>query len=984
MSADVRRFAHETAVEVYGAFLRECVIAHVAQDRVGNTADKPGTARVDGRPVRLATISGKGGSSDDPELSRRWSANDNISLIDHLLSVARGALMLWLSDAPRSWSAEADRANIGRLAHAVVCVAFLHDIDKDLGLRRGESIAPADVKERMRRYGIDEYLAKQGLRISPEAMLNYIEEVEGSQAARTPAAPDYERSIAAACGYIEVADKLEGIFVSREPGAGADGLIASLGDPNRWPAIQTMDLKQWSKVEIHDHLHVFLLDRFQRALSSACQDIAGRLPLIEIVHDGRLLCVVPERQAAEVKDRALDGFLAGLPFGLSVKINNKLACQFVGGSVSWKNCRHAMERTHDWRPVSKLLALPKFVARQYRETVDTWFEAAGMETSWSSLDESGARATAEPATGHPGGDRGELDMEPAHFLAFLSVSLNHVETNRKGSAPGADERERELLSLLADATREPPRFDGPGTAVENGRARRVLLALWTTADLWRLAEDDADGAQALLDRIAGRGGLIALWLEGSDDRPAIARQVEDVASGMLSALRDRFSTYLTGVLAEPFDGDGATKRCILCNEPVSASRRVSTAFHAHGIKVSAFSGRDSRNDHLASASGDTHLCLVCLAELQLRQKAQKEFRGGDGKLPPLVSSPATLGLFGGLAFEREQSDVSMGLYDLNRFDAKKGRVYEGLDCQTRRIRIARLETLPNRDAKLVTRLRMALSAVRRLGRPIHIFRGAPRRHPAIFYSDALPRWLETLLGGNALRIEDLPHTLLQLELFENIAETPGLGIEWAKQMADRSPGVRLGALCVAWALASDRRDGGKRESALRLIETRTRARALDYIVKNGDETMNLQDNDDPLIRLAWLASRIQKRHGSGASGNKQLLCLKTALDFYPAAERSTTTNRAALVLGLAGTLEGQLKGDAAADRYRDGMSLGEACIKFAEHFADETWPRVFGSRDPTSRERRRASAIYRFALLEIYRERGIAEPETTDKQPVSA
>ena len=980
MSADVRRLAHNTAVEVYGAFLSECVIAKVAQDRDGHQADKPGSARVDARPVRLATISGKGGSSDDPELSQRWSASDNISLIDHLLSVARGALVLWLSDAPRPWSDEADQANIARLAHAVVCIAFLHDIDKDLGLRRGESISPADVKERMHRYGIDEYLTKRGLGISPEAMLNYIEEVEGSQAARSPAASDYDRSIAAACGYVEVADKLEGIFLSREPGAGVDGLIASLGDPNRWPAIQSGRLKQWSKVEIHDHLHVFLLDRFQRALSSACQAVAGWLPLIEIVHDGRLLCVVPEQRAAEVKDRALDEFLDDLPLGLNVAINKKFACQFVDGKVSWKECRRAMERTPDWRRFSKLLALPKVLARECREDVEAWFAAAGMETSWSSLDESGARATAEPATGHPGGDRGELDTEPAHFLAFLSISLNHVDTHRKGSAPGADERERELLSLLADAKREPPRFDGPGGAVENGRARRALLAIWTTADLWRLAEDNADRAQALLDRIAGRGGLIALWLEGNADRPGLARQVEDVASGMLSALRDRFSTYLTGVSAQPVDGDGAAKRCILCNEPVSACRRVSTASHAHGIKVSAFSGRDGRNDHLASASGDTHLCLVCLAELKLRQTAQKDPKGGDGKLPPLVSSPTALGLFGGLAFEREQSDVSMGLYDLNSFDAKKGTVYEGLDCQTKRIRIARLETLPNRDAKLVPRIHMALSAVRRLGRPIHIFRGAPRRHPAIFYSDALPRWLETLLGGNALRIEDLPHALAQLELFKNIAETPGLGIEWAKQMADRSAGVRIGALCVAWALASDRRDGGKRESALRLIETRTRSLALDCIVKNGDEAMNLQDNDDPLIRLAWLASRIQKRHGSKATVNKQLLCLKSALEFYPAAERSTTTNRTALLLGLAGTLEGQLKkGDAAfSDRHRDGMSLGEACIEFAEHFADETWPRVFDSRDPTSRERRRASAIYRFALLEIYRERGIAEPEAID------
>ena len=127
--------------------------------------------------------------------------------------------------------------------------------------------------------------------------------------------------------------------------------------------------------------------------------------------------------------------------------------------------------------------------------------------------------------------------------------------------------------------------------------------------------------------------------------------------------------------------------------------------------------------------------------------------------------------------------------------------------------------------------------------------------------------------------------------------------------------------------------------------------------------MNLKDNQDPLIRLAWLATRIQKRIGIGASANKQLLCWKIAMDFYPGAQRSTTTDRSALILGLAGTLEEELtrKDDAAAKKHREGKPLGEACIKFATHFADEVWAKVFQSKEPASQEQRRAAAIYRFA-----------------------
>ena len=94
-----------------------------------------------------------------------------------------------------------------------------------------------------------------------------------------------------------------------------------------------------------------------------------------------------------------------------------------------------------------------------------------------------------------------------------------------------------------------------------------------------------------------------------------------------------------------------------------------------------------------------------------------------------------------------------------------------------------------------------------------------------------------------------------------------------------------------------------------------------------------------------------------------------------------------MVLGLASTLEEELtrKKDAAARKHRDDQPLDQACIDFATHFADEVWSKVFRSKEPTSQERRRAAAIYRFALLEAYRERGLPESEsdslTEDETP---
>ena len=156
-------------------------------------------------------------------------------------------------------------------------------------------------------------------------------------------------------------------------------------------------------------------------------------------------------------------------------------------------------------------------------------------------------------------------------------------------------------------------------------------------------------------------------------------------------------------------------------------------------------------------------------------------------------------------------------------------------------------------------------------------------------------------------------------------------------------------------MAVDRRGDGDKEYTWSLIETNTREQALAHIKNTGGEPVNLKDNQDPLIRLAWLATRIQKRRSFRDSASKQLLCWKTALDFYPSAQRSTTQDRIALIMGLAGTLEEELtrKNDAAARKHRDGQPLDQACIEFATHFTDKVWEEVFQSKEPTSQERRR-------------------------------
>ena len=194
-------------------------------------------------------------------------------------------------------------------------------------------------------------------------------------------------------------------------------------------------------------------------------------PLIEIVHDGRLLCVIPREHADKIKKKALDSFLDDLPYDLSFAVNNRLACKFVGGAASWEACRDVMNPKGNWDSrFANLLALPRPFARGHREEIDELFDAATMTTSWSSFDDSAVEAMVKPALDHPGGDPGDLDMEPAHALAFLAIALNHVDGKRKTAAPSADCRERELVECLKAEGRQPPEIVA-SVSDKDGRVR---------------------------------------------------------------------------------------------------------------------------------------------------------------------------------------------------------------------------------------------------------------------------------------------------------------------------------------------------------------------------------------------------------------------------------------------------------------------------------------------------------------------------------
>jgi hypothetical protein len=301
----------------------------------------------------------------------------------------------------------------------------------------------------------------------------------------------------------------------------------------------------------------------------------------------------------------------------------------------------------------------------------------------------------------------------------------------------------------------------------------------------------------------------------------------------------------------------------------------------------------------------------------------------------------------------------MSLYDLNRFELKKGRVLKGPEIYQGRYRMARLERLPETLEGQVNFLRMLLNASRRLGRPVHLFRGLPVLRKEYFYFDAMPRVLAELLGGNALMLEQIPESIKQLKMAADLIKTNGLGYEVLTQYAGRK--TRFGATCLAWCHLRSFEEK-KSELSNRLY--------AEFLTQMEDRSL-MTEQDGTLVSLGKAAAGIQQNPGGMASANEELMVFKICLDTANEARRVGQEDADSLIHAIAGELETNLirKGKAAAKTHREGKALMDACFSVAELFVNNVWLGVLGGKSPTQKSRRILSSIYRMAFLKTHHDR---------------
>ena len=963
----------ETSRSVYGNFLTDVVREGVFSDEQRTRGagrplgDKAKHAidkgdRIDVRMPFLATVSGKGGWIRGPEFDRR-KLFKNVTLIDHLVSVVRGALVFGEIDLRAAGVPESELpARLARIA----AVAFLHDADKMLQRDRQMEIRPADVEGLMRDYGIVRFLERFGQSLDAQRMTSLIDQVETTRANRMrPGAPILSLQEVRDCAYVTLADRLDGAYLDTRKGG--DCVVREL-EAFKDDNLRGDALGDWRALRIVSPHTPFLLDELQRWFSIACEEHHDHPPLIEVHHDGELLLVAPSKGFDDVFNKAIDDLLAetfNLP--LRVDISARGMPDILDGGRDLCDLREHLEldvRTaSDARRISVDLVHPVGGATTVKSPIDDLFTSFGMAPVWPDLDRYSLHLVSPWPPHHEDDDERDAFLLDAATVA-VALACKAPQPARKLNVPDARAREQELVELLKQSG--------------------IPLPIWLiklTHDISRLNLLSALAAAAgindgvLREALLGDDGLVNLWLRGRGNRQGLLDKIGNPGLHMAAAAQEWFRAAARGCLLRAEDEE-AEGRCHFTNAPVPRNRPVKLSTGLYGVKVSAFSGREGRWESFDSQKSETLVSPLALAEHRLRSIRVRR-PGGKPDVPILISSPTSAGLFASLVYVHNDLPPEFSLFDALRTENREPDklVFRELDNYFRRYRIGRYESLPSRmashdrDIGIIAFVRMVFETAQRIGRPIHVFRGLPRPEPGYVSFDFLPEHLVAALGGTSFRIEQLPPNIDLLHIVEEIASIAGMGLELAARIAD--PETRFAAACDA-IMRIDRMDEGKanarsilRHSLLNLLEDK--------------ETMSTE-SDNVIVRFAESMSHVQRARRRFSDGDTvPEMGLRKALDAVEVAGQLGQVSRDSLIHAVVGSLGKELARKELRLRKATRKEADSSLLAAAEIFVDDVWPKAFGNTSPSSRQRRIAFAIYRMSFERAARAARVANDEPNEE-----
>lgn len=956
------RIAHQ----VCRTFLEDVVARHVFSDAELTRGSGPldetrrreiaHKQREDVRVPALARISGKGGWSPDPERRALYGVFTNVTLLDHVISVVRGGLQIAEIDLTEGRERPADEM-LRRLA-VVAAAAFLHDADKMLGQERRKALDADAIGGLMRRFGIGPFLQKHGAELTPDQMLVLVDGAEVTRAGRLGSVPrEYLHDVA----YIRLADRLDGIFLKTRPDpmkldeeVGVAGVLRELG---RFADLDTDAVRMgldagkndggWRAIELRDPHTPFLLDALQAALSAACQDRHGIPPLIETHHDGQMLVVLPRKDSEALISQALGRITGQLGARIRVASNARGKVDLLDAPGTLDDLRESVISMQA-REREGVLRAGIDALRDHGPAIDAFLSPVGFLPRTPDLAAYPGRLV--PIwTSTAGSNEGLTDTHRDAVLVYATLSCE--DPPARLGVPDVTRREAELRKLLAaeGCLDEWPVWLDRVPA----DTRRALLAGYAAA---AARSDDT-----LYDALLGPEGLTALWLEGRDGRPGLVAKIG--ASGL--RLRIAVEAHYRALLAGQFvKGDeGAEGRCHFTNAPASRTARIDGKTGLYGVNVSAFSGREGRPESFRSSQSETLVSPIAEAEHRLR-KLQYEETGRSAarrNVPVRVTAPSTAGLFGALAFGNDMDITEYALSDVLRARIEPGRlIYRNAEAALRRTRIARFEEMPTRltssgsEPGQVAFIAMAFAAALRTGRPVHLFRGLPHACPDFVAFDALPQPIEALLGGTGFRLEQIPGCLVLLRGIEAVADITGFGEELALRLCD--PDTRFGAACDTLARAERRLANDTAAQGLPGIRTFTINLLEDLAVPTP--------SDNAIVQFGEAMALVQRIPIRSDGANVAELGLRTALNTVESLERMRQTSDESLISGIAGELDKVMARGSYLTRaaLRDNRPLDEVVRAAAGVFVNQVWHGAFNAALPSSRDRRVALAVYRYAF----------------------
>jgi len=973
---------------VYNDFLNQVIKKGVlnnrctSEDQYGRElSDKEKKLITDGkmydpRLIRLMSISGKGGWHKEPEKQQRYAKNYNVTLLEHLLSVTRGSLMLasldWLSRNP-----EMDESLIRRKLSVMAAVAFMHDIDKDLCIPRITDVSTVtnkQIKERMIRYGIDTFLKRGDVKLEADQLLYLIDKVEALQANRRlpkllpPLMFDGTLPL-----YIRLADKLEGIWLDDDPQKKTEEK-GFLGVLHRLKTDKSSirndflhhlfdELETESPIiDVFDPHHPFLLDELQRRLSKFCKDETGAPPLFEIHHDGRLvmLMLANQQQLASMKQEAIKDLVASLGdevFQLKLKVNTRGEPELLNRQPGYLQLSQFLYEHNYDKDFQKLFLIKTSYQKALLEPLDALLDDFGLNPIFPN--KTTGKTTTLYASLENLTEKAKRHLKKAaHAILLLNLLLS--ESKPRDGIPHYNDRETAFLGCIPEQTPDDWIMDIP-----DGHSRRVLIALWAIT----IAAHDKKVDNA----IWGTQGLLERWFEGSEYFNGFRQFIKAEGDIIIQAVEHYLQQLFSGQYITVQD-ESAQGRCLFTDQPVDFKKRLedNMGLKKVGIKASAFSGRDARPESIDFAKAHTNISPISLAEYQLRVQIHSGKHNADkvqtvrdlDNAATLIYSPATMGLFGGLAMDIDQDMQTLSLRDLSEFEIKSTHII-GIEHYTARYRITRFEYLPGKMAEQVNQLHQFLKATQRLGRPIHIFRGLPTANRAFFYYDAMPSLLAELLSDgtgnkNELRLEQIPAAIRRLELAKCLLETWGYGYNALQLYAN--PKTRFRSICFAWCGFYEKQGW---------IANRL---ALEYqsYFKEGElkMTANVTEKDGVMVKLGRVAAKIQAypHKGFQASKTEQTMVFDQCFAVLSEGLRipKSQIDRLSLINGIAERLEIMLArrhNVLASNEHRPQMTFQEACVEVSTLFVDQFWIEVMGRRYPSQDNMRFLKSVYRMSFM---------------------